>query len=322
LTTETDRVAPVPPDSQPSAGKTFPAARFVLIIWILFLVRCAFYIVEQPLWEGLDEWAHFAAIQHVSQTWRMPDRHAEVSPEVRQSICESPLPLATTRDLGGGLSHAEFRMLSRSERSALTSQCIATIHPRQYEGQQPPLYYYLMAVPLALTPHWWPIADQALLIRALSSLLASTAIFSTALLAARVLPQIRSSGVLCAMLVAVFPGLCLNICRVGNESLSLALPPLLLLVLQRPSRRIAAGLILGLALLTKAYVLALTPLLFFCLPRWRLPRSRLPLQSQDGGTRLTSLPPELCRGNSSTPPHRLSRWPGSWPPSSACSGDR
>ena len=41
------------------------ARRYLLgIVWLAFLVRGAYYCVQQPLWEGLDEWANFAALQY------------------------------------------------------------------------------------------------------------------------------------------------------------------------------------------------------------------------------------------------------------------
>src|SRR5438309_248236 len=40
--------------------------RLLFLVWIAFVTRGLFYCVQQPMWEGYDEWAHFAYIQHVA----------------------------------------------------------------------------------------------------------------------------------------------------------------------------------------------------------------------------------------------------------------
>jgi len=39
----------------------------LVAIWLAFLSRGLFYSVQQPMWEGYDEWAHFAFIQHIAE---------------------------------------------------------------------------------------------------------------------------------------------------------------------------------------------------------------------------------------------------------------
>ena len=42
--------------------------RVLLILWLAFLLRGIFYCTVLPLWEGFDEWAHFAVIQQMKAT--------------------------------------------------------------------------------------------------------------------------------------------------------------------------------------------------------------------------------------------------------------
>jgi 4-amino-4-deoxy-L-arabinose transferase-like glycosyltransferase len=72
-----------------------------------------------------------------------------------------------------------------------------------------------------------------------------------------------------AALIAALPELMMTVCHIGNDSLAVALGGLFLLALLRwieqpdsMRRAIALGTVLGLALLTKAYFLALVPPLF------------------------------------------------------------
>ena len=43
---------------------------YVAIIWACFLVRCEFYGMAFPLWEGFDEWAHFGVAENMRVTTR------------------------------------------------------------------------------------------------------------------------------------------------------------------------------------------------------------------------------------------------------------
>src|ERR1051326_5094905 len=81
--------------------------RLLFLVWIAFVVRGLFYCVQQPMWEGYDEWAHFAYIQHLAEYGRLPARTDTVSKEIRASLSLMPsayglngfnLPLITHED--------------------------------------------------------------------------------------------------------------------------------------------------------------------------------------------------------------------------------
>ena len=42
------------------------ATRWLLAIWLCFLARAFFYCAALPLWEGYDEWSHFAVVQRMA----------------------------------------------------------------------------------------------------------------------------------------------------------------------------------------------------------------------------------------------------------------
>ena len=118
-----------------------------------------------------------------------------------------------------------------------------------YEAQQPPLYYWLMA-PLPV--------KSARGLRFVAILLASAVIPLCYLAGRRMFPRPVALA-LCALLTSM-PGLMIDIARVGNESLAMVLAAWIVLLLLRDERW-WLGLAMGLALVTKAYFLALIPLL-------------------------------------------------------------
>src|SRR5436309_14669901 len=240
-------------------------------VWLIFLIRGVFYISFIPLWEGFDEWAHYARLQNVATTGdALASTTGRVSREVQASLELAPMPWQGT----GGLKHADSWRLPEGERKAreeklpsLPAQWAgdpAPVGERSYEAQQAPLYYWLLAPAYRLTSGL-PLLTRVWLLRLLSLLIASSVVPLGFLVAREVLPDDRYAlGV--AALIAAMPELMMTVCHIANDSLAVAAGSLFLLLLLRWKRKphsigraIALGMILGLALLTKAYFLALIP---------------------------------------------------------------
>jgi hypothetical protein len=244
-------------------------------IWCCFLVRAIFYCTAIPLWEGYDEYSHFAVIQYVALHGGPPDpRTANSSRQVAESRKLVPAPWILHDNSAGLLSYEDYWRLSVAEqqerREGLRNLPEAWSHqdatPRLplYEAQQPPMYYWLM------TPAYWMMRGLDLptmvwILRCLTALIASTVIpvaFFTAWRVFRSEPL--ALGV--AVVIASLPELLISICRVSNEGLAIALGSLAVLGALRlqsapPTAAQGAtfGATLGAALLTKAYFLALIP---------------------------------------------------------------
>ncbi|MGH9627267.1 MAG: hypothetical protein ACRD7E_02720, partial [Bryobacteraceae bacterium] len=229
---------------------------------------------QQPLWEGFDEWAHFEYIQTIAENAELPKRTDAVSSEVRASLQIVPLSKsAAVTD--GAITHDAFWQLQPEERWERTQRLhklpasgadLSTIALTQYEAQQPPLYYLVMTVPYLLGKTL-SLPAQVLILRLLSIGIASAVVFLAYAVARQVLPGV-TFAVLVAMLMACLPGFFIDVCRVGNECLSIVLTGAVVLLMFRVVRSDAGlgswmllGAALAAALLTKAYALAFLPVL-------------------------------------------------------------
>ena len=244
------------------------------MIWLFFLIRGLFYVSATPLWEGFDEWAHYAVLQSTAA--------GPVSREVQASLELAPIPW----QMGGAtaaLKHDAYWRMPEPERRAREEKLRslpaewarepAQGGERSYEAQQAPLYYWLLTPAYRLTAGL-PLPTRVWLLRLLSLLIASVVIPLSFLMGRAVLED-DSRGLLVSALVAAYPQLMMTVCHIANDSLAVALGSLFLFALfqwkQRPlSTRwaVASGVLLGLALLTKAFFLALVPPVFVFAILW------------------------------------------------------
>jgi 4-amino-4-deoxy-L-arabinose transferase-like glycosyltransferase len=237
----------------------------VLILWALFLVRGSFYCAVMPLWEGWDEYAHFAWLQHWVDKGTLPDFRDPVSREIDESMRLAPLAQELAWIGPPYLTHPQWWALGEAERSERVRK-LAALPPGWahqvaahrfdfYEAQQPPLYYWIASASLRLAGSW-PLWWRVLLIRLLSMGIASVAV-PLVFLAARSILGDRLA-VLCAALLAIAPGFAIDVSRVANDCLAIALVAVLFWLLPRRGWW-WVGVTLGAALLSKAYMLGLVP---------------------------------------------------------------
>jgi hypothetical protein len=276
------------------AAKRFRYQLWGLIaIWLCFLVRALFYCSVLPLWEGYDEYSHFAFVHHLAAHGQLPDpAHTRISREIERSMQLAPVPWDLRGLPPAYLTHEEYWELPAAERLARQRELLA-LPPALgydaasdglllYEGQQPPLYYWLFSVPLRMVASS-PLPSRVLLLRVLSVLLSSLVVPLSFVVGRRVFRDARIALNL-AILVALIPEFLLDVSRVGNESLAVVLYSVLLylgirLVDNPQDIRCAClfGLSLGCGLLTKAYFLTALPatLLVFAVLAIRGPDRRM-----------------------------------------------
>ena len=238
-------------------------------IWACCVLRLWFYASMLPLWEGFDEWAHFAVIRSIARGALLPGRETRIPRDVEASLELAPMPWAQRQLPPPTLAHDDFWQLPQTERDARLAafrsipQSWAGLSGSlpAYETQQPPLYYWLMA-PIIAAMRGWSVANQAIALRWIGALLASFTIPLAYTIGCRVLHS-RALGLACAAIVSLMPGFAIDVARVGNDGLAVALyAALIWLGLEWIEKRRAAfrmGVVLGLGLLTKAYFLTAIP---------------------------------------------------------------
>lgn len=253
----------------------------LFVIWLSFVIRGFFYCTAFPIFEGFDEYGHFAVIQHIFLHRDIPNpQTADSSREIAESLTLVPVPWPLHDESKGFLSYEEYWRLSAEERSIRQVRLQGL--PRSwsvedaeaelplYEAQQAPLYYWLFT-PVYCAVSSLDLPTRVWVLRCMTLLLASVAIPVAYLTARRCFGDVRAAlGV--ATVIASMPELAVDAFRVSNEGLSIALGSLVVLAAialwdSKPSARMGAifGLLLGGALLTKAYFLALLPWVAFIL---------------------------------------------------------
>lgn len=203
------------------------------MLWLCVFTKLVFYSSFVPLWEGYDEFAHFAFVEYLFNNHALPDlRNAVVPPDIAGSVQTLPAP--------------------RTIRSWIYDP-----RPlRLYEAQQPPLAYLLNAVPYAAF-HSASLPARVWIIRISGSLFASLAIPLGFLLARRVFGD-TAYALGAIAVVASMPELMMTADHGGNEPLAILLGTACMLALVS-RRALWTGVLLGLGLLTKAYFLTLIP---------------------------------------------------------------
>jgi hypothetical protein len=158
--------------------------KFLILIWCVFSRAACSNSAFLPIWEGYDESIHFAFVQYLETTHKLPLPTSPISREIQSSLHLLPLPWML-RLYGYPkpiFTHDEFWKLDAQQRDHLEQEVRripkewarepATELITNYEAQQPPLYYALLALPLRLTANL-TLPSRVLVLRLLSVIVAS-----------------------------------------------------------------------------------------------------------------------------------------------------
>jgi hypothetical protein len=245
--------------------------RWLLAIWLCFLARAFFYCAALPLWEGYDEWSHFATVERMAFRGEpLVSRFSQIPLDVDASLRLAPVSWECRYLPPPSATYDDFWRLPPGERARREAEFRAipsawaledsTGSLKTYEGLQAPLSAWLLT-PVLLAARGAHLSTQVLVLRWFAMAILSLVIPLT-FLTARAVFRHDATALSCAAVVAAMPGFLIGIARVSNEYLAVVLFTLLLwLCVEKLTRfrLIAIGAVLGLGFLAKAYFLAAIP---------------------------------------------------------------
>lgn len=248
-----------------------PFARRLLLAY--GLLNALLYSSLLPLWEGFDEPFHFSYVQSLAEGRGTPDpRSSRLSREIGASLLLVPGSAEVQQNLPAIRTYQEYFKLPQSQRMAMRQQ-LGLLRGTgggdgqilNYEGQQAPGAYVLLAVPERILTGL-PLSDRVLALRILGAFCATILLCFGA---ARLFDELqlhepwKSAAIFCLLSTQM---LWATVAHVANDWLALPLAVWLLVITircwRRPGVKVAAcfGCLLAAGLLTKAYFLALVPL--------------------------------------------------------------
>jgi hypothetical protein len=262
------------------------AARAALLVY--GLLNAALYAGLLPLWEGWDEPFHYGCVQEISRHGRLPLLgRAVISREIWDSLDDVPVAEGVRKNIRKGITFGEYFRLPARERLELRRR-LDGLDPRlgweasqsaNYEAQQPPLSYLLVA-PLDALWASTPLPTRILHLR-LACAFAAVLLTAAGILRLAKLLLLPAQCAHAALFV-VFSSQMFYAATAHVTNDWLAVPLFTLLMAQAvalyASPRLASaawlGAILGAALVTKAYFLPAAPVVFavavVCVRRGRL----------------------------------------------------
>jgi len=268
----------------PALGFFAMNTRRLLIAYAL--LNAVLYSVLLPLWEGFDEPFHFAYVQQLANGQGLPDsRTARLSGEVGASLLLAPASTAVKQNLPRVMSFSEYFSLPTPGRADLRRQLNEIPAGLRwqpapfmnYQAHHPPLAYTLLAIPERLLAGL-RLPVRVVILRILIALVGSFLLCTGArrLFQQIAIPESYSAAALFCLFSSQMTWAASA--RIGNDWLAVPAAVWTLVALNRyearrsPRAAAASAVILSAGLLTKAYFLALVPLLvgmFVWRKRWR-----------------------------------------------------
>lgn len=233
------------------------------------------YSALLPLWEGFDEPFHFGYVQQLANWQGLPDaRSARLSREAWQAVLCAPASDPVKANLPQVATYSEYFSWP-SERRAQAQRSLRTIPPDyrwqasdagNYEAHHPPLAYALLAIPERLLAGT-PLPLRVLILRLVAALAGSLLLCAaTAALCSELsIGGAQRNVVLFCVLSSQMTWA--TLAHVANDWLAVPLAVWTLVFMIRAAasptraRLLYASLVLSAGLLTKAYFLAVVPVL-------------------------------------------------------------
>jgi hypothetical protein len=244
------------------------------VILMFAIVNACLFSGLLPLWEGFDEAFHYAYVETVWQTHRLPVLGRTFIPnDVSRSFQFAPVsyivqrwtPQATSYDAWFALTQAE-KEERRNELNLLPAKPENSSRPN-YEAHHPPLAYIVLAL-LDWLMSKAPITVRVLTLRLFAAVSSTVLLYLGATALCRTLQMSERSTNAALFTIFCSEMLYATVAHVANDWLAVGLSALFLASLAsfvtRPDQRSALRTALWLAagLLTKAYFLVFALLAF------------------------------------------------------------
>jgi hypothetical protein len=256
-----------------------------LTLGIIFFLVLSSQVTVTPLGEQMDFFGHISYVCFLQRTGTIPRPQAPTVPAGIEKI-ESSLP---SPDTGSGERYIQWAAMDTANRNRLKQAALDPANLQteftqpNYQAQHPPLYYLILS-PIYGWISEMPL-DQKNLILSLSSLfLATLAIPAVYLIFEQTFGP--RGGFLATLIVIWLPNFMPFLGRITNDCLSFPLFTWSIYLLVRKNNtllhRVAAAILIGLALFTKSYALILLPLAL--LLSWNLigPKNQSNSRIRDG----------------------------------------
>ena len=234
-----------------------------LVLGILFFLILASQVTVTPLGEQMDFFGHISYICYLQRTGKIPRPQARTMPAGIERI-QGNLP---SPDMGNGERYRQWAGLDSIQRklrkrAALDPEnLLGEFTQSNYQSQHPPLYYLILS-PIFSRISGFPLDQQNLILTLFSLLIAALGIPAVYL----ILRQVFGSrgGVPATLILLWLPNYMSFLGRITNDCLSFPLFCWSIYLLVRKNNsylhRLAAILLIAVALFAKSYSLILLPL--------------------------------------------------------------
>jgi hypothetical protein len=248
------------------------APRPLVLILIVGAVQALAWDVAVPAFQGPDESAHYAYVQYLAETGKLPSVPRELRRQRGSLEEQDALNWLNLRPAIGNYlqtpawSSADLKLWHQVERSMPRGSRV-TGSGLNALAKNPPLYYAVMSIPYRLLV-WLPVLKRVFLLRLFNALFYLATIALVWLIAGEVFGRVRWKQTLAAGVVALEPQLSFLGAIINADTLLVTLSTGFLLAVIRLVRRgpsvrrvLAASLLAAAAVLTHGRGLVTLPLL-------------------------------------------------------------
>jgi hypothetical protein len=236
----------------------------IMLLMVVASARLLLQTAAMPPYAGLDELYHVAYLAFVAQERRAPKTHENsIPPYLYASLHQQPSALLCFSVIG-----ERWPGVISANRDVIHSGAAITMRPyqmRNYEAQQPQIYYRIAAPLVELLPHRTPVTELRLW-RLTSVFFAMVTVLATAIAGQKLF---GTAGVLAAALLVSVPTWLTLVVRVSNDAFACAAVATAFAVTIVAPRRVYGyvleALLWGLAITVKLYtwpVAIVAPLLW------------------------------------------------------------